>query len=96
METWFGVLGWFFCIITMVVNGFVIYLVCSQRQLCTKTNTFVVSSAVADSGVGMFAVPLRFFCSLTTEFTPRFETFEIFDFNLQQNLFWGNFFSLNH
>ena len=42
METWFGVLGWFFCIITVVVNGFVIFLVCSQRQLCTKTNTFVV------------------------------------------------------
>ena len=42
MEMWFWVLGWFFCIITMIVNGFVIFLVCSQRQLRTKTNTFVV------------------------------------------------------
>ena len=42
METVFWVLGWFFCIITMIVNGFVIFLVCSQRQLRTKTNTFVV------------------------------------------------------
>ena len=40
MEMWFWVLGWFFCIITMIVNGFVIFLVCSQRQLRAKTNTF--------------------------------------------------------
>ena len=40
METVFWVLGWLFCIITMIVNGFVIFLVCSQRQLRAKTNTF--------------------------------------------------------
>ena len=51
----------------MVVNGFVIFLVCSKRQLRTKTNTFIVSLAVADFGVGMLAVPSRFFCSLATE-----------------------------
>ena len=70
METWFWVLGWFLSILTMVVNGFVIFLVCSKRHLRTKTNAFVVSLAVADFGVGMIAVPLRFFCSLTTECTP--------------------------
>ena len=53
METWFWVLGWFLSILTMVVNGFVIFLVCSKRQLRTKTNAFVVSLAVADFGVGM-------------------------------------------
>ena len=93
---WFWVLVWFFCIIRMIVNGFVIFLVCSQRQLCTKTNAFVVSLAVADFGVGMIVVPSHFFCSHTTECTPRFESFEILDFNLQQNLLWSNFFSLNH
>ena len=93
---WFWVLVWFFCIITMIVNGFVIFLVCSQRQLCTKTNAFVVSLAVADFGVVLIVVPPRFFCSLTTECTPRFESFEILDFNLQQNLLWRNVFSLNH
>ena len=67
METWFWVLGWFLSILTMVVNGFVIFLVCSKRQLRTKTNAFVVSLAVADFGVGMIAVPSHFFCSLTTE-----------------------------
>ena len=71
METWFWVLGWFLSILTMVVNGFVIFLVCSKRQLRTKTNTFIVSLAVADFGVGMLAVPSRFFCSLATECTPR-------------------------
>ena len=60
METWFWVLGWFLSILTMVVNGFVIFLVCSKRQLRTKTNAFVVSLAVADFGVGMLAVPSQF------------------------------------
>ena len=70
METWFWVLGWFLSILTMVVNGFVIFLVCSKRQLRTKTNAFVVSLAVADFGVGMLAVPSRFFCGHPTESTP--------------------------
>ena len=71
METWFWVLGWFLSILTMVVNGFVIFLVCNKRQLRTKTNAFVVSLAVADFGVGMIIVPSRFFCSFATECTPR-------------------------
>ena len=71
METWFWVLGWFLSILTMVVNGFVIFLVCNKRQLRTKTNAFVVSLAVADFGVGMIIVPSRFLCSFATECTPR-------------------------
>ena len=67
METWSWVLGWFLSVLTMVVNGFVIFLVCSKRQLRTKTNALIVSLAVADFGVGMIAFPSRFFCSLTTE-----------------------------
>ena len=55
----------------MVVNGLIIFLVCSKRQLRTKTNAFVVSLAVADFGVGMIAVPSHFFCSLVNECTPR-------------------------
>ena len=55
----------------MVVNGFVIFLVCGKRQLRTKTNAFVVSLAVADFSFGMIAVPSLFFCSLATECTPR-------------------------
>ena len=70
METWFWVLGWFLSILTMVVNGFVIFLVCRKHQLRTKTNTFIVSLAVADFGVGMTAIPSRFFCRLTTKCPP--------------------------
>ena len=55
----------------MAVNGFVIFLVCSKRHLRTRTNAFVVSLAVADFGVGMIAVPSRFFCSLATQCTPQ-------------------------
>ena len=47
-------------------------------------------------GVGVIVVPSRFFCNLKTESTPRFETFEIFDFNVRQNLLCSNVFSLNH
>ena len=54
----------------MVASGFVIFLVCRKRQLRTKINTFVVSLAVADFGVGMLAVPSRFFCGHPTESTP--------------------------
>ena len=48
----------------MVVNGFVVFLVCSKRQLRTKTNTFIVSLAVADFCVGMIAVPSPFLCKM--------------------------------
>ena len=54
----------------MVVNGFVIFLVCSKRHLRTKTNVFVVSLAVADFGVGMLAVPSRFSYGHPNESTP--------------------------
>ena len=67
METWFWVLGWFLCIFTMVGNGFVIFLVCSKRQLRTKTNIFIVSLAMADFCVGMIAVPSRSLCNMVTE-----------------------------
>ena len=68
------------------------HLPCLQPTSASPSS-FVVSLAVADFGVGMIAVPPRFFCNLTTECTPRFETF---DFNLQQNLLWSNVFSLKH
>ena len=45
-------------------DGFVIFLVCSKRQLRTKTNTFIVSLAVADFCVGMIAVPSSYLCKM--------------------------------
>ena len=66
METWFWILGWFLSILTIAGNGFIIFLVCSKRQLRTKTNAFVVSLAVADFCVGMSVVPSIFFCEMAT------------------------------
>ena len=60
METWFLVLGWFLSILTIIGNGFIIFLVCNKRQLRTKTNAFVVSLAVADLCVGKSVFPLQF------------------------------------
>ena len=62
MDTWFWILGWFFSILTIAENGFIIFFVCSKRQLRTKTNAFVVSLAVADFCVGLSIFPLPFFC----------------------------------
>ena len=64
MKAWFWILGWSLSILTIAGNGFIIFLVCSKRQLRTKTNAFVVSLAVADFCVGMSVVPSLFFCEM--------------------------------
>ena len=71
METWFWILGLSLAILTIVGNGFIIFLVCSKRQLRTKTNAFVVSLAVADFCVGTSVVPPMFFCELSTGCSPQ-------------------------
>ena len=73
METWFWVLACFLSILTMVGNGFVIFLVCRRRQLRTKTNTFIVSLAVADFCVGLIAVLSPFVCNLANCNPPNIE-----------------------
>ena len=65
MKTWFWILGWSLSILAITGNGFIIFLVCSKRQLRTKTNAFLVSLAVADFCVGMTAVPSQFTCEKT-------------------------------
>ncbi|KAL9989591.1 hypothetical protein ACROYT_G004156 [Oculina patagonica] len=70
METWFWILGWFLSILTITGNGFIIFLVCSKRQLRTKTNAFIVSLAVADFCVGMSVVPPMFFCEMANGCNP--------------------------
>ena len=66
MKTWFWILGWSLSILTITGNGFIIFLVCSKRQLRTKTNALVVSLAVADFCVGMSAVPSLFFYQISS------------------------------
>ena len=65
METWFWILGWVLSFLTIIGNGFTIFLVCSRRNLRTKTNAFIVSLAVADFCVGLSVIPSLFFCEIT-------------------------------
>ncbi|XP_078367061.1 octopamine receptor beta-2R-like [Oculina patagonica] len=71
MKTWFWIIGWSLSILTITGNGFIIFLVCSKRQLRTRTNAFVLSLAVADFCVGMSVVPPMFFCEMATGCNPQ-------------------------
>ena len=65
METWFWILRWVLSFLTIIGNGFTIFLVCSRRNLRTKPNAFIVSLAVADFCVGLSVIPSLFFCDIT-------------------------------
>ena len=65
METWFWILGWVLSFLAIAGNGFTIFLVCSRRNLRTKTNAFIVSLAVADFCVGLSVIPSLFACYIT-------------------------------
>ena len=65
METWFWILGWVLSFLAIIGNGFTIFLVCSRRNLRTKTNAFIVSLAVADFCVGLSVIPSLFACDIT-------------------------------
>ena len=65
METWFWILGWVLSFLTILGNGFTIFLVCSRGNLRTKTNAFIVSLAVADFCVGLSVIPSLFLCDFT-------------------------------
>ena len=65
METWFWILGWVLSFLTILGNGFTIFLVCYRRNLRTKTNAFIVSLAAADFCVGLSVILSLFFCDIT-------------------------------
>ena len=71
MQLWFWILGWLLSILAMTGNGFIIFLVCSKRQLRTKTNAFIVSLAVADFCAGLSAFPPLFLCDAITGCDPK-------------------------
>ena len=53
MDTWYWFLSWFLTLLSITGNGFTIFLVCSRRNLRTKTNAFIVSLVMADFCVGL-------------------------------------------
>lgn len=57
---WYWILAWLLTIVTVVGNGFVIYLIVSTRSLHTMPNWSVLSLAVADLSVGATIFPLLF------------------------------------
>ena len=65
METWFWILGSVLLFLAIAGNGFTIFLVCSRGNLRTKTNAFIVSLAVADSGVNLGVIPSLLACDVT-------------------------------
>ena len=65
METWFWILGSVLLFLAIAGNGFTIFLVCSRGNLRTKTNAFIVSLAVADSGVSLGVIPSLLACDVT-------------------------------
>ena len=48
MESWFWILGWFLSILTIIGNGFIIFLVCKKRQLRTKNYSYCNETLAID------------------------------------------------
>ena len=53
MDNWYWILSWFLSLLNITGNRFIIFLVCSRRNLRTKTNAFIVPLVMADFCVGL-------------------------------------------
>lgn len=57
---WFWISGWFLVILTVIGNGFVIYLIVTKPRLHTTPNWFILSLAVSDLCAGLAFFPPLF------------------------------------
>lgn len=57
---WFFILGWFFTVVAILGNAFVMYLIITRARLHVTTNWFVLSLALADLCVGLTYFPPLF------------------------------------
>lgn len=57
---WFWISGWFLVVLTVLGNGFVIFLIVTKPRLHTKANWFILSLAVADLCSGLACFPPLF------------------------------------
>ena len=64
---WFFILGWFFTVVAILGNAFVMYLIITRARLHVTTNWFVLSLALADLCVGLTYFPLLFISSFFQE-----------------------------
>ena len=64
---WFFILGWFFTVLAILGNAFVMYLIITRARLHVTTNWFVLSLALADLCVGLTYFPLLFISSYLQE-----------------------------
>ena len=65
---WFFILGWFFTVLAIFGNAFVMYLIITRARLRVTTNWFVLSLALADLCVGLTYFPLLLISSYLQEF----------------------------
>lgn len=64
MISWFWISGWIITVMSLLGNGFTIYLITTRRRLFTLPNWFILSLAVADFLFVLCYFPASFFCNL--------------------------------
>ena len=75
---WYWILAWLLTIVTVVGNGFVIYLIISIQRLRTTANWSVLSLAVADLFVGLTFFPLLFALNINNLYEPPASVYSFF------------------
>lgn len=64
MVRWFWIVGWIITVMSLLGNGFTIYIITTRRRLLTLPNWFILSLAVADFLFVLCYFPASFFCNL--------------------------------
>lgn len=62
--SWFWIAGWIITVMSLLGNGFTIYLITTRRRLFILPNWFILSLAVADFLFVLCYFPASFFCNL--------------------------------
>jgi len=75
IDIWYWTIRGIIAVLTIAGNGLVIYFIVFKRRLCATNNWFVLSLAVADFCIGLFATPsglacaFRFLCDWRIQIT---------------------------
>ena len=64
MVRWFWIAGWIITVMSLLGNGFTIYIITTRRRLLTLPNWYILSLAVADFLFVLCYFPASFFCNL--------------------------------